>query len=1429
MPNIRRTFVKGVMNKDVDERLLDDGYFRHAENIIINTSEGSDVGAIEKCLSNKQLTFLDLGTNVETVGSYSDESKNKLYWWVISNIGCYVLEYNFNSKTLTRLLTDERPSNTRVLKFKRNTFITGIGKIISEDTSKDMLLWADNNMEICCINIERVKSFFYNGFQKEDIYLIKKPPVKAPRIQKTFDRLSSNNIEEKFISFSYRYRYLDGEFSAMAPFTEYVFEPKELEIDFSTQDNLSMINKFNSIKVFFNTGDQRVKEIQVLAKESNSNNVYIVETFNKKKDSIGHDQEKSLTYANNKLYKVLPEKDFFKQYDNVPRKAKALDIIGNRVVLGNYTEGYDIKDSQKKDINIDFRLSSTSTEIDKDLITSVNSGTQQLKLNNRLNLYKKGYGIKVFLDILNDYYSEGNPNYGATLISETFLFTLYKDFSSLNEIYNDNAFSDFTNSINYYIEANIANWKLNPTDTINEYPKVSFRFLGNDLLLNISHGLLTQSSAGGGRLSTALSDEAYFSVVEAGKGQSLKSNRDYEAAIVYADEFGRCSTAITSLENSIYIDPSKSASINKLQIELKNKAPYWATSYRFAIKSAPLNYSNIIVSRFYVEDDFVWCKLEGSSKDKVNEGDTLILKKDTSAEATKLTTIPILEKKSQPKDFIQGNKDASGNDIIEEAGTYIRIKAEGFVMNENNYKIYQDSKSDTRKSRGRYPDVTLVLPIDGNWGSLELIEGSSVYLWMYSRNHLDAGWQENTFEKEWLINKENYNLQKWFDEYINGKDLWGTSGNDIKNYNEEIPGRRSEIKKVNVNGKDGLYIDGTHSASSGGRRGYLDAKMVVRTNTGYYIFETEEKKNLDTGIFYKTSQSFDIINGLHQGNLSNQTSNSAAKIELDFFNCFAFGNGLESYQIKDKFNANKLNIDLQPTSTSEDDYSEVTRYSDLTYSESFIESTGFNGISSFNQTLVNWKELDKGNGPIQKIVAREGNLLVYQTDKVSQVMYGKDVMYNADGTSNVAKVPYVLGESVPYAGEYGMSHPESFEKEGNRCYWVDAKRGQVLRLSNNGISPITYGLEGWFRDNLTNKQNAKILGGYDPYTKLFNLTIGDTPNYISQIVSGSELARYRVSDEFVFELALSRRVGQTIFEYDITEGRATISATYAGREYVESNVTGIGQLIINVDETETAEIQTTVVPTTETATYSIRSFSPEGISQRITFITLSNDMVYGLNVNHSISINGGPEFFDQLLIEDNNINQFSEEIGIQGEGKFPKKSDTITLRSYSDNDIADLAIGYVISDENYSESDLPKLISQVVPLKTTSGKEIEGSFDFTSEGNIYFVYNYGGYNPNYEKVLPPSYFELGIGADKSSIDIKFKNEQDNSIVKGNEISYRNSKETQWSEIIFIPSIDSTEQNHTISDLSNGLEYEVRIRTIGIDNSTSDYLIETIAL
>ena len=47
MPELKRTFSKGMMNKDLDERLIPNGQYRDALNVEVSTSEGSDVGALQ--------------------------------------------------------------------------------------------------------------------------------------------------------------------------------------------------------------------------------------------------------------------------------------------------------------------------------------------------------------------------------------------------------------------------------------------------------------------------------------------------------------------------------------------------------------------------------------------------------------------------------------------------------------------------------------------------------------------------------------------------------------------------------------------------------------------------------------------------------------------------------------------------------------------------------------------------------------------------------------------------------------------------------------------------------------------------------------------------------------------------------------------------------------------------------------------------------------------------------------------------------------------------------------------------------------------------------------------------------------------------------------------------------------------------------------
>ena len=53
MPEIKRTFLRGRMNKDLDERLLPEGEYRDASNIQISSTEGSDMGSVQNILGNR--------------------------------------------------------------------------------------------------------------------------------------------------------------------------------------------------------------------------------------------------------------------------------------------------------------------------------------------------------------------------------------------------------------------------------------------------------------------------------------------------------------------------------------------------------------------------------------------------------------------------------------------------------------------------------------------------------------------------------------------------------------------------------------------------------------------------------------------------------------------------------------------------------------------------------------------------------------------------------------------------------------------------------------------------------------------------------------------------------------------------------------------------------------------------------------------------------------------------------------------------------------------------------------------------------------------------------------------------------------------------------------------------------------------------------
>ena len=69
MAEIKNSFLRSKMNKDLDDRLIPNGEYRDAQNIAVVKSEADDIGALETCFSNNFTYNFGLSnSSIEEVG-----------------------------------------------------------------------------------------------------------------------------------------------------------------------------------------------------------------------------------------------------------------------------------------------------------------------------------------------------------------------------------------------------------------------------------------------------------------------------------------------------------------------------------------------------------------------------------------------------------------------------------------------------------------------------------------------------------------------------------------------------------------------------------------------------------------------------------------------------------------------------------------------------------------------------------------------------------------------------------------------------------------------------------------------------------------------------------------------------------------------------------------------------------------------------------------------------------------------------------------------------------------------------------------------------------------------------------------------------------------------------------------------------------------
>ena len=252
---------------------------------------------------------------------------------------------------------------------------------------------------------------------------------------------------------------------------------------------------------------------------------------------------------------------------------------------------------------------------------------------------------------------------------------------------------------------------------------------------------------------------------------------------------------------------------------------------------------------------------------------------------------------------------------------------------------------------------------------------------------------------------------------------------------------------------------------------------------------------------YKGSDKFQGLNPLGDVDsvvlLKLDRNVSREKIKIPYFNCYSFGNGVESDRIRDDFNAVRLDKGVKVSTVLDEPYEEEQRANGLIFSGLYNSNSGVNNLNQFIAAEAITKDTNPSYGSIQKLKTRDTNLVAFCEDKILKIVANKDALYNADGKPQLIASNKVLGNVTTFKGEFGISkNPESYAEDSFRMYCTDKQRGKVLRISGDGITPISaIGMEDYFGDNL--KENDLLIGSFDDNKQEYNLTLSTQQETLS--------------------------------------------------------------------------------------------------------------------------------------------------------------------------------------------------------------------------------------------------------------------------------------------------------------------------------------------
>jgi len=783
----------------------------------------------------------------------------------------------------------------------------------------------------------------------------------------------------------------------------------------------------------------------------------------------------------------------------------------------------------------------------------------------------------------------------------------------------------------------------------------------------------------------------------------------------------------------------------------------------------------------------VFFKLEGDNANKVSKGQTLIVKADVSGPVSRLVTVEVLDISAESSDFLNADNEL-GEDSNQLSGLYMQMKNQNFDISIPEDSIIEYGEIVQRSStRGCTNNRKIAYPcftqdVVGNGSAVtnyDIPAGSTITIKVTAfRNDTYNGNSCQEILWEWdqqYVSSDDYTdaRRSWNGDNINPE--IASPGNlsdetpvhydpivvapsnapradilDTKRTADNVTCASFEVYFQFIQAASALSTDPLYLGVSSGlygcnrtwpqsdRTSDLHVELIVeRTNT-LMVFESEAV-DANTELYYDASESYPITQpqGFHMSGTNttlgdqNQTATQDAVVNLDFQDCFVFGNGVESFKIKDSLAGRAMVLGQRVLAVSNQDYKEADRFEGITYSGVYSSNSGLNNLNEFNLGLVNFKDCETSFGPIQKMHARETDILVLQEDRITYVLSSKNLISDSTGGGVIASVPQVLGTQIARIEEYGISYnPESFVSWGSEMYFTDVKRGAVIRLrgtsmNNDSLEVISNnGMRSYFRDQFFDSITTQKLGGYDPYMNEYVLGMNcksvPLPPEISNCGYSFQKTGLEANETIVSTIDYGQVIGQCNISYNIDTlpapaGSITISVLWNGITTTSGTLTGAGTF--SFDKTLNTPLNAVVTITGVTrSSFSIIANCPTEVEIEIIKVVMNSPVDSGDFIHTEYKWNDSvvvsPIDSELATFGSSNVvaSNYKTQVGIRSLGVFPYSGTDITLRS---NKVEFDNYDWVVNSDNFkylssntlyanTESDISALLAASTTIANAS-------------------------------------------------------------------------------------------------------------------------------